>query len=302
MFTIAPKSLVKGTSTKTRPDVIGQYEPVANDSPAKSSSDTQSTSKTTIPVWWYRLALIIELKKVYPNEDQSTLTQLLQYARQVFKEQPFRRFLFGCTFHCTTMTFWYCDRAGALGSYMIDLHEEPILFIQCIASCAAMDPAEHGFDPTLLAYDPATKPTHPPWNISSPLLETRASTRHTLPTGQWIVSMPPHHASGQTAPRESFVLFAGLSMNRAEVIKGRAGRIWLARKRKDVEDDKKEPKECPTYVFKDNWHDVRHTPEGEHYRAQGPLDGIAKLHSYETVSIDGTKDSTENARRGLSHT
>ncbi|KAI0792041.1 hypothetical protein C8Q75DRAFT_754229 [Abortiporus biennis] len=298
----APGSLLKGTSTKTRPDIIAQYEPEAEEGSEHSFAEQPSQTAQNLRSWWYRLVIIIELKKNYPIGGTTTLTQLLQYTRQAFKEQPFRRFFFGCTFHRTNITFWYCDRAGAIGSCMIEMHEDPLLFIRCIASFAAMDPVEHGYDPTMLAYNKDTKSTYSPWNIPPPLLETRATKRQTLPTGQWVVDMPAHYASGETAQRESFVLFAGLSMNRAEVIKGRAGRIWLARKRVDIEDEKKKPKECPIYVFKDNWHDIRRTTEGEHYKAQGRIDGVAKLYSYEQVHVDSVVDSTKAGRRGLDHT
>ncbi|KAL4246358.1 hypothetical protein ABKN59_009111 [Abortiporus biennis] len=283
---LSPGFLLKGSSTLMRPDIISQYETVDASGPGAEEPTTtqESEARRKLRAWWYRLVVIIELKKEYPFSSNTTLTQLLQYARQVFKEQPFRRFLFGCTFHRTNATFWYCDRAGVLGSCMIEIHDDPLLFIRCIASFAAMHPVDHGFDSTMLAYDKTTKETHLPWNIPPPLLETRASQRQTLPTGQWVIEMPAHTSSKSTK-RESFVLFAGLSMNRAEVIEGRAGRIWLARKRVDFEDEKKKPKECPIYVFKDSWHDIRCTTEGKHYEEQGQIDGVAKLYSYEQVHI-----------------
>ncbi|KAI0792165.1 hypothetical protein C8Q75DRAFT_864673 [Abortiporus biennis] len=280
----APSTVVYNTHTDTRPDIIGEY------------AEGEDTLRDV--AWWYRIAILIELKKLHTAEDAPTLVQLLQYARQTFKEQPFRRFLFGFTFHRTDMTFWHCDRAGAIGSIMINIHDSPLIFIKCIASCVAMDPVEHGFDPTFMAYDKASKKTYDPWNIPPELLEPGASTSRTLPKAQWVVSMPGDHRKDGNE-REEFVLFAALSLNRAEVVKGRAGRIWLAQKRSEVENQELSGCKVKTYVFKDNWHDSRRTAEGSIYKAEGDVNGVAKLYSYETVKVNDTDDLTSSARRGF---
>ncbi|KAI0792099.1 hypothetical protein C8Q75DRAFT_619441 [Abortiporus biennis] len=282
----APKTVLNEASTDTLPDVIGEY--VAN-----------KAALTKAP-WWYRIAILIKSTKA-TREDKTdpenpTLVQLLEYARQTFKEQPFRRFLFGITFHCADMTFWHFDRAGGIGSIMINIHDEPLTFIQCIASCVAMSPVELGFDPTFEAYDTKDKTTFKPWKIPSKLLEPGALSKKTLPRAHWVVSMPgDYRKSGDE--REDFVLFAAVSLNHTEVMKGRAGRSWFARKRSEME--QKNLELCKTYVLKDNWHDSRNPAEGSMYKAQGDVEGIARMYSYETVHINGEKDSTINVRRGL---
>ncbi|KAL4242321.1 hypothetical protein ABKN59_012031 [Abortiporus biennis] len=112
--------------------------------------------------------------------------------------------------------------------------------------------------------------------------------------------MPSYGPEGKPQ-REYFVLFTAISLNRGEVVKGRAGRVWLAHKRDEVE--KGIPREKrEIFVFKDNWHDIRRPTEGEHYEGQGPVDGIAKLYTYETVKVDNEIDTTSNARRSLEPT
>ncbi|KAI0792062.1 hypothetical protein C8Q75DRAFT_890210 [Abortiporus biennis] len=287
---IAPSTLWKGTNTNTRPDIIAEY----------ASTETELDDATAEEPWWYRIAIILELKKLSP-EATPTLLQMLQYARQVFKEQPFRRFLFGFTFHRTGMTFWHCDRAGTIGSEMVDIHQSPLAFIQCIASCALMKPVEHGYDPTLRAYDSIAKEEYLPWKMPrTVMMEEKASKHPVLPDICWVVDMPSYGPDGKSQ-REDFVLFTAISLNRGEVVKGRAGRVWLAHKRDEVEKDMP-LKEQEIFVFKDNWHDIRRPTEGEHYEGQGPVDGIAKLYTYETVKVDNEIDSTSNARRSLEPT
>ncbi|KAL4245222.1 hypothetical protein ABKN59_010024 [Abortiporus biennis] len=284
---IAPSTLWQGTNTNTRPDIIAEY----------ASTETALEEATAEEPWWYRIAIILEVKKFGPAVIP-TLLQMLQYARQVFKEQPFRRFLFGFTFHRTGMTFWHCDRAGAIGSEMVDIHQSPLAFIQCIASCALMKPVEHGYDPTLRAYDSIAKEEYLPWKMPrTVMMEEKASKHPVLPDICWVVDMPSYGPDGKSQ-REDFVLFTAISLNRGEVVKGRAGRVWLAHKRDEVE--KGIPREKrEIFVFKDNWHDIRRPTEGEHYDDQGPVDGIAKLYTYETVKVDNEIDSTSKARRGL---
>ncbi|EIM86489.1 uncharacterized protein STEHIDRAFT_121423, partial [Stereum hirsutum FP-91666 SS1] len=95
-------------------------------------------------------------------------------------------------------------------------------------------------------------------------------------------------------PQERFILYKALSLARAEVLRGRATRIWLAWR---VEDIEKEQKDRKVYVFKDAWRDERRGLEGDLYR-EGP--GVAKVYSYNVVRIKGRRDDTLNfIRRGL---
>ncbi|KAL4243384.1 hypothetical protein ABKN59_011328 [Abortiporus biennis] len=230
-------------------------------------------SEPEVTSWWYRIAILVELKKITGYDGHPTLLQLLRNARQIFKEQPFRR-------------------AGVVGSFMFNIHEDPLTLIKCIASCSAMDPVGHGFGPIFRAYDAALKTAYMPWMIPRSLLDPGVSK--TLTKAQWVVEIPTNHRKGGDQ-REEFVLFDLISLNLAEVLKGRAGRIWLARKRSDLEH--KQP--CKTFVFKDNWHDARRMSEGAMYEAEGDVEGVAKLYSYETVQIKDVDDSTSHARRGL---
>ncbi|KAL4242261.1 hypothetical protein ABKN59_012068 [Abortiporus biennis] len=84
------------------------------------------------------------------------------------------------------------------------------------------------------------------------------------------------------------------TMNCAEVLQGCVGRIWLARRRTEVESGKKEP--CD---FVDDWPGRSRVEEGKPYHnAHGHINGIAKLYSCEKVSIGNESDST---RQDLEH-
>ena len=54
--------------------------------------------------------------------------------------------------------------------------------------------------------------------------------------------------------------------------------------------------------MKDTWRDDRRTLEGELYAKIGPCEGVAEMHSYGVVQIDGEKDTTSSLiRRNLLH-
>ena len=56
------------------------------------------------------------------------------------------------------------------------------------------------------------------------------------------------------------------------------------------------------YIVKDTWRDDRRLLEGSLYARIGPCEGVAKMHSYGIVQIDGEDDTTiELIRRKLKH-
>jgi hypothetical protein len=53
---------------------------------------------------------------------------------------------------------------------------------------------------------------------------------------------------------------------------------------------------------KDTWRDDRRNLEGELYAKIGPCEGVAEMHSYSVVQIDGENDTTAGlVRHGLPH-
>ena len=54
--------------------------------------------------------------------------------------------------------------------------------------------------------------------------------------------------------------------------------------------------------MKDTWRDDRRNLEGELYTKIGPCEGVAEMHSYSVVQIDGENDTTASLiRRDLPH-
>lgn len=117
-----------------------------------------------------------------------------------------------------------------------------------------------------------------------------------------------------------YVTFRALKVSSAEMMVGRATRVWLAYTLDDYLEalDTSSPSIVSTvrspllshvlsidflqfqvYVLKDVWYDVGRTPEGSFYQKQGPLDGIARLCSAEHVKIFGDADKTERNRNRI---
>lgn len=68
---------------------------------------------------WNRFIIPGEFKQRW----QVPVVQLAGIVRQILKEQPDRRFLFGFTYARTVLTVWHFDRSGVLGSEEIDVHK-----------------------------------------------------------------------------------------------------------------------------------------------------------------------------------
>jgi len=60
-----------------------------------------------------------------PVEDRrGSIVRLLAYMRQILKEQQDRRFVFGIFLFHRSLSLWYCDRSGVLGtSCLIDIDQ-----------------------------------------------------------------------------------------------------------------------------------------------------------------------------------
>lgn len=78
-----------------------------------------------------------------PNE---LLLQLSRYMRDVFSNQPTRRFVHGFFLHGSKMELWVFDRSGPYSSGEFDIHEEPKVFVQSLAGYAHMSDEELGLD------------------------------------------------------------------------------------------------------------------------------------------------------------
>ncbi|KAA8910155.1 hypothetical protein FN846DRAFT_1006457 [Sphaerosporella brunnea] len=99
---------------------------------------------------WRSVRVVGELKS---NPDRSnketTLLQLANYAREVFGAQLSRRSVHAFTLCGHHLRAWLFDRSGAIGSTLVDINAEPVLFLRIICGYAAMDATQLGFDPSV---------------------------------------------------------------------------------------------------------------------------------------------------------
>lgn len=99
---------------------------------------------------WKATRLAGELKQStrYSNYD-STIAQLANYVREIFGAQQTRMWVHGFTLCGQDFRVWIFDRDGGLGTKLINIHNEPLLFVKAIIGFACMDATELGFDPTI---------------------------------------------------------------------------------------------------------------------------------------------------------
>ncbi|KAF8870871.1 hypothetical protein CPB85DRAFT_1445878 [Mucidula mucida] len=89
-------------------------------------------------IWWLQIVAALEMKR--SDKEGGVVKQLIGYLRQILREQPDHRFVFGFTLgregpRC--MSVCLRDRFGVLlTSTPIDIHKFPKLFIRIIASFA----------------------------------------------------------------------------------------------------------------------------------------------------------------------
>ncbi|KAA8895962.1 hypothetical protein FN846DRAFT_921955 [Sphaerosporella brunnea] len=100
---------------------------------------------------WLDVRIVGELKSNPAKSNlDDTILQVANYAREVFGCQPNRRWVPAFTLCGSDLRVWRFDRAGACGSSLINIHDEPGQFLATITSYATMSAADVGFDPSIL--------------------------------------------------------------------------------------------------------------------------------------------------------
>lgn len=292
MPNLSPQSL-QTSSSKMRPDIMGILGPIPE------STDKKNPQR--LP--WRQILVPVEVKK--SNCDKPAALQLFKYLRQIFCEAPDRRFIFGLVLAKRMVTVWLVDRSGAFGAEEFDMHKEPEKLIRVIAGFECMELHRLGLDTTMRMIPAGlTDLTHVSPVFSHSLNPTE------FPNYVWLMTVQMCSMSDTTsrvAQREledspnfveqRFVLFSVISFHRGEVIRGRATRIWAAWKWEDMY---LPPEKRKIYIVKDTWRDVARPYEGSFYRRLANVNGIAKMHGYGPVRIEGDIDSTATLiRRGL---
>ncbi|KAJ2935648.1 hypothetical protein H1R20_g1446, partial [Candolleomyces eurysporus] len=123
------------------------------------SADTEHLLLKSIFASWIKTLCVLEVKswnprdpedKDWPVLDRETVLQLMTYMRCTLREQQDRRFVFGMTLFHRSLSVWYGDRQGVIGTATpIDIDQNPLLFIRVVASFSLLSPEKLGYDPTM---------------------------------------------------------------------------------------------------------------------------------------------------------
>ena len=99
----------------------------------------------------YKHVLVVgEHKRSEKSADfKSCILQLSRYVRDIFADQPMRRFVHAFTIRGTTMELWVFDRSGAYSSGEFNIHDEPDKVARAIVAYATMDDAAMGLDTSI---------------------------------------------------------------------------------------------------------------------------------------------------------
>ncbi|KAI0924109.1 hypothetical protein AcV5_010538 [Taiwanofungus camphoratus] len=246
---------------------------------------------------WSRIHVPMEVKKA--QSDAPALLQLLGYQRQIFYESHDRRFVYGLVLAARNLYVYLADRSGVLGSEVFDMHTEPHKLIRVIAAIATLPASQLGWDTTMRAIPKHAleRPSVFSASASKPSYEHEYSKGNPVEC-YWVVQMPMQKEGKpvemQADVMETFILWKSISLSRAEVIRGRATRVWKAWHEKDMGLPESERE---IYIVKDTWRDDRRDLEGKLYAEIGDCEGVAKLHSYCAVMVDGQLDTTRNLIR-----
>ncbi|TFY59109.1 hypothetical protein EVJ58_g5990 [Rhodofomes roseus] len=182
------------------------------------------------------------------------------------------------------MSVYLADRAGVLGSVVINIHEEPRLFIRIIVGISSLSLADLGWDTSMAIIGEQKK-------------YTRSQVRRWKPRLSYEPKDGADYGVMDERMTEKFVLYKALNVQRGEVIRGRATRVWKAWLFDELT---LPPEERRLFIMKDMWRDDERCPEGEFYEHIGCVPGVATMRSYGVVYVDGKEDTVmSRIRRGV---
>jgi hypothetical protein len=243
-----------------------------------------------IDLSWAHVRIVGELKANSAKSDcDSTIVQLANYAREVFGNQPWRRWVLCFTLCGSHFRVWQFDRGGAVASTTIDIHAQWERFLTVFLSFATMGATEIGFDPSIrcivdgveTTFDStlaarSTEPLRPfvripsglpvPGDVS-PQGEVLPSITNLKPDSWSRLELQPR----SMAPRWAIVTPAAICSR---------ARLW--------ETDSEEW----TYVVKDQWRAPERQPEGEilHQCGCKAVGVPLRIWHGDILTSDGTPD------------
>jgi hypothetical protein len=177
----------------------------------------------------------VEIKKA--NDQKSFnegIFQACTYLRLVLREQLDRRFAFALLLCDDELTVLLNDRSGLVYTKdPINIHQEPLRFIQVIAAFSILSPSQIGWDPQMKIYDPESRQSKPSYevNVKDCFFEPNLAKTH------WEIEIP----GLLDGPREEVITLCALSISRSEVMCGRATLVWevIRKQELDIDDRKK---------------------------------------------------------------
>ncbi|KAI2639445.1 hypothetical protein GGS21DRAFT_432935 [Xylaria nigripes] len=129
-YTIQRHSELTGGEAKRQIDIVTKQR-------SGNLSDTEHN--------WKDITVIGELKTSNVGV-KGPFLQLACFARDVFTQQPTRRFLHAFMICGRVMEVWVFDRSGAYSGGPFDIHKEPERFIRVLTGYLLMDKSELGLD------------------------------------------------------------------------------------------------------------------------------------------------------------
>jgi hypothetical protein len=247
-----------------------------------------------ISLSWAHVRIVGELKSNSAKSNcDSTIVQLANYAREVFGNQPWRRWVLCFTLCGSDFRVWQFDRGGAVASTIIDIHAQWKKFLRVFLSFATMGATEIGFDPSIRCIVDGVETT-----FDSTLAD--GSTRPFV----WIPTGLPGDVSPQDAIPPSIAIWKPDCWSRLELqprsmaprwaIVTRAGICSRARLWGTDSDEW-------TYVVKDQWRAPEHQPEGA-ILLQCDCKGVGVPHRAwhgDILTNDGTSDDIAGLRPSI---
>ena len=102
---------------------------------------------------WRQVLISIELKTLGHDCFKKTWLSIMKFAREIFRHQDSRRFVFGLTLYRSIMRLWEFDWMGTTTLVPFNIHENGLLFVKTLLSFLWMNDKQLGFDLDLTEVD-----------------------------------------------------------------------------------------------------------------------------------------------------
>ncbi|KAF8244626.1 hypothetical protein K440DRAFT_663372 [Wilcoxina mikolae CBS 423.85] len=244
---------------------------------------------------WNSVRVVGELKSnTKESNKDGTIVQLANYVREVFGAQPSRRWVHAFTLCGHYLRAWLFDRSGAMGSELIDIHEEPKSFLRVICGYASMDAATVGFDPTIKWSNNGVETVYDP-SIAHELAEP---------------SPPYIYASISCDAQLTKLIINPTPISHRFAIVSRGSVCWKARQylqsasNSEASDSQGSEAEIEwEYAIKDQWRAAERQAEGELISSMTSVPfGLPEYISHEDIKDSSTGkavDIISTVRKGL---